>query len=174
MEETEIWMPVIGYESFYEVSNIGRVKSLIRGSGNHRNTKEKILKPYEASGYYEVSLYIDKSKVHGKIHRLMARAFIPNPEKKRCINHKNGIKTDNRLSNVEWATHTENLVHAYQTGLHKPRPGVIVRQRHSDEEIILAKKLINEGHRLVDIAKMHKLSLNILSNISQGRSWKSL
>ena len=103
--EEEIWKPIKDYEGLYEVSNLGRVKSL-----NYRGTgKEKILKNIENSkGYFQVSLVkFGKQKVF-KIHRLVAETFIPNPEGKPCIDHINTIRSDNRVENLRWVTHEEN------------------------------------------------------------------
>ena len=74
--------------------------------------KEKILKPYKgSSGYEHIILYKEKSKKTFDLHRLVASSFIPNPENKKEVNHKNGIKTDNRVKNLEWVTRSENLIH---------------------------------------------------------------
>ena len=99
---TELWEEC---EGDYQVSNSGRMKSLKHG-------KERFLKPVQTpGGYQQVCLYNGKAK-RDLVHRLVARAFIPNPENKRTVNHKNGIKTDNRVDNLEWATYSENCLHA--------------------------------------------------------------
>lgn len=101
----EIWKDIIGYEGRYQVSNLGRVKSL-----NYNNTnKEKILKPKkESNGYLRVNLSKNgKAKMHS-VHRLVAIAYIPNPENKETVNHKNENKEDNRVENLEWMTSYEN------------------------------------------------------------------
>lgn len=118
--EMEIWKDVAGYEGQYQVSNFGRVKSLARTArgcnDSRRSIKERILRPkLSTHKYHFVRLGADGS--NGKIHRLVATAFIPNPEGKRCVNHINGIKTDNRVDNLEWCTHTENNRHAFDTEL---------------------------------------------------------
>jgi hypothetical protein len=71
------------------------------------------------SGYLHITLYNNGVQLSCKHHRLMAESFIPNPENKKCVNHKNGMKTDDRLENLEWATHSENTQHAYDNGLMK-------------------------------------------------------
>ena len=103
--EEEVWKPIKDYEGLYEVSNLGRVKSL-----NYRKTgKEKILKNIENSkGYFQVGLVkFGKQKLF-TVHRLVAEAFIPNPEGKPCIDHINTIRSDNRVENLRWVTHEEN------------------------------------------------------------------
>lgn len=121
----EIWKDIRGYEGLYQVSNLGRVKSL---AWPCHHKKSKILKPFNnGRGYSVVCLYtVDAKKKVKKflVHRLVADAFIPNPNKKTDVNHKSGIKTDNSVSNLEWATKSENMRHASYTlnaGRHKQR-----------------------------------------------------
>ncbi len=116
--ENEIWKPIVGYESLYEVSNMGRIKSLqrfnklYRGGGYWR--EEKILMPILFKrGYVYINLHKDNISKTIKIHRIVAAAFIANTENKYSVNHKNGIKSDNRIENLEWATYSEQQKHAY-------------------------------------------------------------
>lgn len=115
----EIWMPIAGYEDRYEVSNTGKVRSL-----NYRMTgKKKELKPItQGKGYHAVGLCKNGKMRWGKVHRLVADAFIPNPENKREVNHKDGNKKNNHADNLEWATASENQKHAYRIGLKRGNP----------------------------------------------------
>ncbi len=109
----EIWRDVVGYEGYYKVSNFGRVKSFHKG-------KSKILKfGVSPFGYLRVVLCKDFKKKNRPIHILVAQAFIPNPDNKRQINHIDGDKTNNHVSNLEWATPAENIHHAFAMGLRK-------------------------------------------------------
>lgn len=120
----EIWKDIEGFEGYFQISNLGRVKSvkriLINSSNIKRTIKEKILSPHMSSnGYWMISLNKNRVVVKTSIHRLIAMAFINNPESKPCVNHINGIKTDNRIDNLEFVTASENIQHAYDTGLIK-------------------------------------------------------
>lgn len=106
----EIWKPIKGYENKYEVSNLGRVKSLERYDKYNRHIYEKILIPKKHSGGY---LRVGLSRKDYYIHRLVAEAFIDNPNNKKYINHIDGNKTNNKVENLEWCTANENMQHAY-------------------------------------------------------------
>ena len=127
----EIWKAIPGFEQFYEVSNTAKVRSLDRVTiVKNRNAvfnkffKGKILKVgLDTYGYPSLGLSALGKHKTVLIHRLVGLAFIPNPENKREINHKNGIKTDNRIENLEWNTPKENTRHAFATGLSKAKKG---------------------------------------------------
>lgn len=121
----EEWRDIQGYEGLYQVSNLGRVKSLERkvkgGWNNTRTVGERILKPcVNVEGYPKVSLCKEGAIRRFPIHRIVAQAFIPNPDGKPEINHIDGCKENNSVSNLEWVTRSENELHAWRTGL-KPR-----------------------------------------------------
>lgn len=114
MRDLEIWKDIIGYEGLYMISNMGRVKSLFkRGSGN------AILKMSD-NGYHRVTLSVKCARTNFFVHKLIAQAFIPNPDNKLQVNHINRNKYDNRVVNLEWCTPSENTIHSY-IGSHKSK-----------------------------------------------------
>lgn len=118
----EIFVPIKGYEGLYEVSNHGSVKALAKvinmplGHGV-KTFPETIMKPNIGKGYLRVPLSKRGKKRLIFVHRLVATAFIPNPENKATVNHKDGNKANNNVDNLEWATIQENTAHAKSSGL---------------------------------------------------------
>ena len=129
----EIWKPIKGYEGLYEISSLGRVKSLERyvaNNGGKYLIKERILKPTKNQyGYLYVVISKNNINKHKLIHRLVAETFISNKHSKRTINHINGIKTDNTLENLEWCTHKHNNREARRLGLNKGYKGLTWKKR---------------------------------------------
>lgn len=109
----EEWQPIAGYEGLYEVSNLGHVKSL----GNDKSRKEKIMKPEkDKDGYLRVTLCRNGKGKHFKVHRLVATAFLPNPEGFPEINHLDEVKTNNCISNLEWCSTKYNSNYGTRNG----------------------------------------------------------
>lgn len=149
---TEIWKDIPGYEGLYQVSNLGRVKSLERLVNNgvaDYTIAERIKTPSEKinkgrdNGYLALALYKNNKSKNFYVHRLVAEAFVPNPQRKETVNHINGDKHDNRAQNLEWSTYKENNLHAYVTGLNgethrRNRKGSIPVAQY-DEEMNLIK-----------------------------------
>lgn len=120
MAESQTRKPIPGYEGIYEVDDLGRVFSLGRVVRNGR----QIVKPAEIRpithkwhGYSVVNLANDGKVKQHRLHRIVAECFIPNPESKPTVNHKSGVKSDNRVVNLEWATPREQGAHASKMGL---------------------------------------------------------
>lgn len=122
----EAWRPVVGYEGLYEVSSKGRVKRLARvaerkGTQGDLSVAERMLSlPVTPKGYLRVQLANGDSHKNYMVHRLVATAFLDNPEAKPEVNHIDGDKANNAVANLEWTTSSENQLHAYETGLKEP------------------------------------------------------
>lgn len=134
----EVWKPIKGYENEYLVSNLGQVKSLDRIRKNGLK-KGKVLKPIRHSnGYLRVHL----NRKDYFIHRLVAQAFIENPLNKEYVNHIDGDKTNNNVTNLEWTTPSENMHHAYYTL--KYADGEIMRKHSTCENRMKATKKLRK------------------------------
>lgn len=123
----EEWEDVEGYEGSYQVSNLGRVKSLERTiyiGDKKRVLRNKILKLHTNShGYLGINLHKDKKIKRFSVHQLVARTAIKNSKNRKEVNHKDGNKLNNHYTNLEWCTRSENVKHSYKTGLTPNRSG---------------------------------------------------
>lgn len=131
--EGEIWKDVVGWESYYAVSNLGRVKTKERtytcSNGSVRFVHQKIKQTYfDEDGYERVCLYLNNTSKLMGVHRVVAEAFISNPDNLPQVNHKNGDKSNNRVDNLEWMTNTDNIRHSIQIGTRTPGCKPVVRQ----------------------------------------------
>ena len=189
--DREIWKDVIGYEGLYQVSNLGRVKSLDRYVFNSRwnikiHKQVMFLRPHKNNkGYKLLSLTKNNKSKSFQVHRLVALAFIPNPFNKEQVNHINGIKDDNRVENLEWNTAHENMKHAYKNNLitiDKIRKCVNKSAKVRERPIYQIKngEIINEFKTIENAKKMlgGKSSGNIVNALkgrhktAYGYEWK--
>lgn len=145
--EQEIWRPVVGYENIYEVSSLGRVKSLGRYVKRKGDSvcwrSERILKQYtNRTGYLNVVLKHGKQK-HYQVHRLVAEAFIPNPYNLPEVNHKDETPTNNVLSNLEWISRIDNI--RYGTGIKRSAASRLNHKSFSKQVICVETGVIYES-----------------------------
>lgn len=182
----EVWLPIFGYEGYYEISNMGRVKSVLRNVTNDvygdKKVPSRILKQFILKNKY-LSLSLNKEgKDKGfRVHRLVAIHHIPNPENKPEVNHKKGIKLDNRASELEWATRLENLKHAVNIGLINQKGIARYNQRginsvHSKRvnQYSLSGKFIKTWDCIVDAVKIFNIDRSSVRRRgkSAGFYWK--
>lgn len=134
----EIWKDIKDFEGIYQVSTFGRIKRLSRktinegllGKNKELQLKEIILKPSTITkGYKGITLTKDKKRYPKKVHRLVAEAFIPNPNNKPQINHIDCNKSNNNVNNLEWCTNSENQKHAFKNGLNSSKKANEARWR---------------------------------------------
>ena len=161
---TEIWRPIKDYENIYEVSNLGRVRSLertvIRKNGVTLKVPEKILKPKaRRDGYLTVNIYKNAVCKNYYIHRVVSTAFLPNPDNKPQVNHLSEEKTDNSVENLEWCTAKENV--NYGTG--------IQRGHEKLGKPILCIELNQIFPSVTDAARQLSLSKGNLGSVLAGR-----
>lgn len=172
----EIWKTTTVNDA-YEVSNLGRVKSKDRtftmlANGKYeciKFNKGKILKPRISQNRNKLSL----SGVGYLAHRLVAMAFLPNPNNLPIINHKDGNPLNNSVDNLEWCDHSHNMQHAYDIGLKKARTGenshkAKLRQSQVDE----IKLLRRNGAKTIELAKIYNVNQRTISAICTGKIWK--
>ena len=163
----EIWKDAPGYEGRYQVSNLGKVKSL----NYNRTCKEVILKAgKDGRGYLRVVLRKDGNSITNTIHRLVMLAFVG--ESGLDVNHINGIKTDNRLENLEYCTRSENIQHAYDAGL-KARG----ENRYNSKLTRACTERIKYGHQGMTqqaIAEIYDIDRSLVGQIRSGIRWKHI
>jgi hypothetical protein len=163
--QKEVWLPVKGYEGIYEVSNLGRVKSLKR----KKILIDIILKPnVNKYGYKYIVLSKNKDKKTFAIHRLVALCFIDNDKNKPCVNHINGVKTNNFVHNLEWCTYSENINHALKIGLRKDVSENHWNNKLSKKDVVDIKKLLGKETQK-EIAKRFKINQSTVSDIKLGK-----
>lgn len=178
MKEAEEWRDIPGWEGFYQISNKGRVKSLERSfldsRGGNRVYGEKIIKLVNnGQGYLCASLCWKGVQITIRVHRVVAVAFIPNPDNKPQINHKNGIKSDNWVENLEWSTGSENIKHAYQMGLLSRKGEKHSHSKLTEKEVLEIRKNKDrlKGFELSDI---YKVSQSVISEVRSRKTWKHI
>jgi len=169
---TEQWQPIKGYEGRYEVSDHGNVKSLCHSSSGRLRKSFLGL-----GGYNAVQIYRNGVPKGFYIHRLVAQAFLPNPEGKPQVNHKNGVKTDNRIENIEWCTNSENRQHAYDVGLQAKRPGEINGNASLSSYQVKRLRLLHEcSPRLTlnDLARAFSVDRSTIHLILKRKTWQNI
>jgi hypothetical protein len=183
--ENEIWKDIAGYEGYYQVSNLGRVKSLDRIIPHKRHIthhlKGKICKGkiIKAGGYVVVSLGKNNQGKWIKVHQIVAKTFIPNPENKHEIDHINAIPTDNRVENLRWATRLENANNPItKTSIAKSKIGNKCRMKLNKldyKKVSEIRILLSKGDKrgyMSDIARKYGVTPTTVWNIKINRIWK--
>lgn len=164
----EVWKDIVGYEGMYQVSSLGNIRSM-------KNNKIRLLQPgINTGGYKQVTLLMNGVPKSARVHRIVASAFIQKTDKQTEVNHINGVKTDNRVENLEWVSRETNMQHAYDFGLKKKMYGA------KNGSAKLNEKRVAEIRKLFRSGKYTKLKLGeifhvtdaTIGNIVRNETWK--
>ena len=163
----EIWKDLPNYVGKYSISNLGRIRSLMLGA-----KKNCILTPtVHRQGYLRIKLYDKKTFL---IHRLVAETFIPNNDNKQTVNHINGVKSDNRVQNLEWATISENIRHAFKTGLNNPnnrkQPIYTKSKKVTDEQVKEIRFLYPNHLSMKQLSELYEISVAQICRIVNNKT----
>jgi len=172
----EVWKDIEGFEGMYQVSSLGRIKSLERTVKGKWKTDtiyhELIRKPSTCKPYNIVRLSKNGKSFYKTVHRLVAMAFLPNIEEKPEVNHIDGNKKNNLLSNLEWVTRSENCVHYMKLGTRNTAKG----EKHL-KSILTAKQAeeIKYGDDpIAELAKKFGIAYQTAWAVRNGRTWKHI
>lgn len=172
----EVWKDILGYEGYYQISSLGRFRSLDRkvtyknGTSVFYKGKITFTKPNK-KGYYRGCLNKDGTGISVFIHRLVAEAFIPNPKNLPTVNHKNGVKTDNRVENLEWMTIEENNQHALRTGLNRLIGEKSASAKLTESDVRQIRGLLKTQLTQKEIGNLFGVKAWIIKEIKFGRAW---
>jgi len=187
MDNQEIWKDIIGYEGYYEVSNLGNVRSLDRLVNKPNKTsyirKGKLCNQSKSNlGYMTVGFTVNNVKTNKYVHRLVAEAFILNINNKPQVNHIDCDKENNDVNNLEWCTNSENHIHATKNGLNKLH---LHRVAYSGEEngrsllnkeqvLEIKQKYIPYKYSAKKLSKEYNVSESCITHILNNTSWKEI
>jgi len=165
------------FEGLYRANENGTIISLPRWCNagcNGYMKKERIMKSSpDKDGYLHLVLRKNDKAFTRSVHRLMAQTFIPNPLNLPEVNHKNGIKTDNRVENLEWCTSLHNVSHAVETGLRNTKGIRHGRHKLTESQVLEIRELAS-SMRGVDIAKLYGVGKVCISQIIHRKSWNHI
>lgn len=182
----EEWRPIEGFEGAYEVSNFGRIRGVDRKVACRQDEGQKcrprsflvkggIIAVKAAGGrrdsrYHQVTLCKDGKKYYRYVHRVVAKAFIPNQNNdRREVNHKNGLRNDNRAENLEWCTRSENALHSYRE---LGRSGNLGRKSIlTDEEVMEIRRESNAGSTIRSLSKKYGVSSGTIWRAREPTRW---
>ncbi len=162
----EVWLPIAGFEGFYRISNLGRVESMCRG-------RPRILKPFRDNYGYELIGLLSGTvkRPSSKVHSLVAEAFLGKRPPGFQVNHKNGVKTDNRLENLEYVTPQQNVAHAIAAGLINCRGENGSAAKLNESQVIEIRRLRANGESSESVAKKFNVASAHVRRITRRKCW---
>lgn len=170
----EVWKKVEGFEN-YEISNYGRLKGLevtTKFGIGFKTYPERICTFwYDKKGYQYFTFLVNGKTKHKLIHRLVSIAFIDNPLNKPQVNHINGIKSDNRVENLEWNTSKENIKHAINTGLTKTSGVNNYRSKLTEEDVL---NIRNSNLKQKELQEIYNVAQGVISRIKLNKTYKNV
>lgn len=178
VEQEETWKDITDYEGFYQVSSLGKVKSLDRyrtdKKGFSKFLPSVVLKLGRGThGYLSCVICKDCKPKTKTVHRLVAIHFLDKVDGKEFVNHIDGNKLNNHASNLEWVTSSENTIHGLSLGIMNTAKGIQKPNTKLDEAKVLSiKKRLLSGHRMTDIAKDFSVSSTNIQAIKENKTWK--
>ena len=178
MQENQEIVPVKGYETFYGVTRDGRVFSF----NYRRSGKIKELSLCNHGGHHKNQYKTVHFTVHFKeckkfVHRIVAETFIDNFNNYKCVNHINGIKSDNNVSNLEWVSHSINNSHAYKTGLKSNSGEKQSHHKLTDKQIIEIRRIFEKETyygQIKEIAKNYGVTASAIRHIKERITWSHI
>lgn len=169
---SEQWRAVVGFDGDYEVSNEGRFRSYVTSCSHYRSRRKEpvVLSPVRQKGYFVVGLrrFGQAARLRVQLHRLVLEAFVgPCPEGMECC-HNNGIRDDNRLQNLRWATRRENHFDKKKHGTFQSGDGHYKARLTIDQVMEIRRSNKSDG----ELAKIYGVSISHIGNIKKGRTWR--
>jgi len=165
----EKWKDIKNYEGIYQVSDLGRIKSLARNT-----TSGGIIKQNKSRFYLSVCLSKDGYLKSFSVHRLVLSTFVENPKDKKYVNHIDGNKFNNKLENLEWTTPSENKLHAIKNGFtHTPKGEKHWGSKLTEKQVILMR-LERGDKKLREIASEYGVSIQTVSDIINRKKWRHI
>lgn len=172
IENTEVfgWEAVKGFEAYYQVSPLGFVYSI-------RN--KRLISPYirPSDGYIQIEFNVNGVASKHLVHRLVAEAYIPNPDNLPCVNHKDGNKWNNQVSNLEWCTYSENMEHASKNNLLKTKGVNNPASKLTEETVRYIKSVYRKGDREFGSSALGKrfgVDHKVIWSIVNGKTWREV
>lgn len=164
--DQEIWKDIEGYDHPYKVSSFGRVM------GKSGRVRAVLL---DRDGYQRTMLKLNGTKKWRYVHRLVAISFLSNPENKGTVNHKDGIRNNNNISNLEWATQKENCLHGYRANGRKPTIGIdSPHSKLTEDQVREIKLSLQRGLKPTPLSRKYKVCSSTIFKIKNGLMWKHI